>query len=187
MQSSPNQPQGQFPQQQEPSGNNPFGSAEAQAALLNQNLTQAYNAAGGNFYSIAVFSLINSVIGYFDGGLYFPIGLAITQLIDAFSLLFQEEVPGSKTLFFGIGVILDFIVLGIVALFGFFIKRKVKWLIIVGGVLYLLDGLLFLLFQDWIGTAFHAYFIFKIWQSWQLIQKFSPVKIKQQSAIESPL
>ena len=187
MQSSSNQPQGQFPQQQELPDSNPFGSAQAQAILINQNLAQVYNAAGGNFYSIAVFSLINSVIGYFNGGLYFPIGLAITQLVDAFSLLFKEELPESKTIFFGIGVVIDLIIVGIVALFGFFIKRKIKWLIVVGGVLYLLDGLLFLLFQDWIGTAFHAYFIFKIWQNWQMIQKLSPLQKKQESAIEFPL
>lgn len=187
MQSLPNQPQGQFSHQQEPPASNPFGSAEAQTALLTQNLAQAYNAAGGNFYSIAVFSLINSVINYFDGGLYFPIGLAITQLIDAFSLLFQEELPESKTVFFGIGVILDLLIVGFVALFGFFIKKQKKWLIMVGGILYLADGLLFLLFQDWIGVAFHAYFIFKIWQNWQVIQKLYLVKINQQSAIESPL
>lgn len=179
MQSYPNEPQGQI---QAPS--NPFSTAEGQAMLLKQNLMQAYNAVGGNFYSIAVFSIINTVIGFFKGGLYFPVGLGITQIIDAFSTLFQEELPESRTVFFGIGIVLDLIIVGIVAVFGYFIKKQIKWLIVLGGVLYLLDGLLFLIFQDWVGAAFHAYFLFQIWRNWQIIQKLTQ-SITPVSAIET--
>jgi hypothetical protein len=140
-----------------------------QAALRGQYLQQAFNAAGSNFYSIAVLSLINSVINFFEGSIYFPVGLGITQIIDAFAHAFGEDVPEAGRVFFIVGVILDLMIFGVVALFGFFIKRKVAWLISLGAVLYLLDGILLLVFQDWIGAGFHAYFLYRIWVSWKPI------------------
>lgn len=186
MQPEPNQPQDIFSPGREPDPGKPFGSAQAQAGLLNQYLKQAYDAAGSNFYSIAVFSLINTVISLFNGNIYFPIGLGITQIIDAISHALRREIPESNAVFFGVGAALDLAIFGAVAAFGYFIKKRVKWLVPLGGVLYLLDGLLILVFQDWIGAAFHAYFLYRIWQAWQAIQKISKAGVAQ-SAIESPM
>ena len=182
MQNSPNQPQNQFPQTPGQIPKNSFGSAQASTGMLAQQLKQHYDAAGSNFYSIAVFSLINSVINYFQGNIYFPIGLGVTQIIDSLSYAFQQEIPNAKTMFLAFGVILDLVIVGIVALFGFGVKKQIKWLIPVGGILYLLDGVLILFFQDWIGAAFHAYFLFKVWTSWQAIRSL-PKSIVPQSAI----
>jgi len=162
-----------------------FSSVETQALFRKQQQIQAYAVAGSNFYSIAVFSLINSIINFFQGGIYFPIGLAITQIIDSFSYVFQKEIPSASTIFFIVGLVLNLAIFGVVALFGFFIKKQKTWLIPTGGVLYLLDGLLMLVFQDWIGTAFHAYFLFRIWSNWQAIRNLSDVKNTPQSAIGS--
>src|SRR5690242_19987012 len=85
--------------------NNPFDPAKVQAATINIQLMQAYNAAGSNFYSIAVFSLINSVIGYFEGGVSFPIGLGITQIIDAFSSAFRQELTEYQQAILGISLL----------------------------------------------------------------------------------
>jgi hypothetical protein len=184
MQPSSNQPQSQFPQSSNQTPGNPFDSAQAQAGMIDQQLKQAYEAAGSTFYSIALFSLINSVISYFQGGIYFPIGLGITQIIDSFSYAFQQEIPEASTVFSIFGILLNLAILGVVALFGYFIKKQKRWLISIGGILYLLDGLLILLFQDWIGGAFHAYFLFRLWTSWQAINKLSKMDTPQ-SAIGS--
>jgi hypothetical protein len=152
-----------------PSSPNSYDPAQVQAAQL----IQAHNAAGSNFYSIALFSLINSIINFFDGGIYFPIGLAITQIIDGFSFAFRQELPQSGQVILVISLILDILIFAIVAFFGFFIKKQKTWMIVVGAGLYLLDGLLLLLFNDWIGAAFHAYFLFRIWTSWQAIRNLS--------------
>ncbi|MBI5950988.1 MAG: hypothetical protein HY865_04980 [Chloroflexi bacterium] len=169
MQSTPNQPQDQFPQTPMPPQSQPLVPTQAQADMKAHYLKQAFNAAGSNFYSIAVLSLINSVINFFEGSIYFPVGLGITQIIDAFAQAFGEEVPKAGNVFFGIGVALDLMIFGVVALFGFFIKKQISWLIILGAVLYLLDGILLLVFQDWIGAGFHAYFLYRIWVSWRPI------------------
>ena len=184
MQNSPNQPQNQFPQTPNQIPEDPYASAQMQAGLREHQLKQIYNAAGSNFYSIAIFFLINSVINYFQGGIYFPIGLGVTQIIDALSYAFQQEVPNASTIFVVFGVVLNLLIVAIVALFGFMIKKQIKWLIPVGGILYLLDGLLILLFQDWIGAAFHAYFLFRIWTNWQAIRNLSKSSVPQ-SAIGS--
>lgn len=169
MQSSPNPPQSQFPQ----AAQTPFASTEVQAELKKQELIQAYNTVGSSFYSIAVFSLINSLINYFQGGIYFPVGLGITQLIDALASLFQQEAPEAGTIFLAVNVGLNLVILVIVALFGFFIKKQIKWLIPVGVVLYLLDGLLVLMFRDYLGAGFHGYFLYRIWLSWQTIRSLA--------------
>lgn len=160
-------------------------SIEAQALFRKQQYIQAYAAAGSNFYSIAVFSLINSIINFFEGGIYFPIGLAVTQIIDGLSYAFQKEIPSASTIFFIVGLILDLVIFGLVALFGYFIKKQKTWLIPTGGVLYLLDGLLMLAFQDWIGAGFHAYFLFRIWSNWQAIRNLPEITSTPQSAIGS--
>ena len=166
-------------------GNQPtMGSVPLLASLdmKTQYLQQAYNAAGSNFYSIAVLSLINSVIGYFQFSIYFPVGLGITQIIDGFAYGLGQEIPKSSTLFLGIGAVLDLMIFGVVALFGLFIKKQVSWLIVLGAVLYLLDGLLLLLFRDWVGAGFHAYFLYRIWVSWRAVANLSKTN-DSQSAI----
>jgi hypothetical protein len=172
MQSSPNQPENQP------------APAHLQSSLAAHQLTEAFNIAGSNFYTIAVFSLINSIINFFQGGIYFPIGLGITQIIDGFSYGLQQEMPEAGGIFFAIGVALNLLIFVVVAFFGFFIKKRITWFIPVGGVLYLLDGLLLLLFQDWIGVGFHAYFLFRLWTSWQAIRNFSRSMVPE-SAIGS--
>jgi hypothetical protein len=180
MQPTNDQPQNSFPQTPE----NPFTPAQMQAGMIQQQLTLAFSAAGSNFYSIAVFSLINSVINYFEGNVYFPIGLGITQIVDGFSAALQQELPQARMVIFGVNVALNLLIVGLVALTGFIIKKRVKWLIAVGGGLYLLDGLLVLLFQDWIGGAFHAYFLYRVWTNWQFINRASRAAVPQ-SAIET--
>jgi hypothetical protein len=179
---SPSQPKNQFPQTPMPTPENPFASAQAQANLNAHYLKQAYATVGSNFYSIAILSLINSVINYFQGSIYFPVGLGVTQIIDVFAYALRQDVPNASMLFFGIGAALNIMIIGVVALFGFFIKKQNSWLIALGAVLYLLDGLLLLLFQNWVGAGFHAYFLYRIWVSWRPISKLAKME-NAQSAI----
>lgn len=143
-----------------------------QAAMQDSQLTEAYKAAGSNFYNIAGFSLVNSVINLFQGNIYFPIGLGVTQIIDGVALLIGEGAPEAKTIVVVVGLVVNLIIFGIVALFGLFIGKRISWLIPLGGVLYLLDGILLLVFGDWIGGAFHGYFLYRIFTAWQAARSF---------------
>ena len=174
MQSSPN------PEQTPPIPMDPIAAAKMQVGMRDIYLKEAYNAAGSNFYTIAVLSIINSVIALFKGNIYFPIGLGLTQIVDVFAGALSQEI--GSTIFLIIGFVINLFILGIVAIFGFFIKRKVKWLIPFGSVLYLLDGLILLVFQDWFGAGFHAYFLYRIWTSWKAIGSLTAAA--PESAIE---
>lgn len=183
MQLSPNQQGNEMQSAQNQYPEHAYVSPQAQAEMKAQHLALAFNAAGSNFYTIAVFSLINSVINLFQGTIYFPIGLGITQIVDGIVYGIGLEVPEAKTITLTIGIVLNLIILGVVTLFGFLIKKQIKWLIPVGSVLYLLDGLILLLFQDWIGAGFHAYFLYRIWTSWQAIRSITKTA-ESQSVIE---
>jgi hypothetical protein len=183
MQLSPDQQNNEIQPAPEQNPEPRYVSPQAKAEMAAQYLTLAYNAAGGNFYTIAGLSLINTVINLFQGSIYFPIGLGITQIVDALAYGLSLEFAEARMMILGIGVVLDLLILGMVMLFGFFIKKKVTWLIPVGSVLYLLDGVILLLFQDWIGAGFHAYFLYRIWTSWQAIRSLTNVTASE-SVIE---
>jgi hypothetical protein len=132
-------------------------------------LAQAYKNAASNFYSIAGFSLLNSIIAIFQGGLYFVIGLGITQVVDAFVYVFGKNMPEFRVAFLVFGGILDLGICGIVALFGLFSSKTFNWAVVTGMILYAMDALLILFFKDWLGFAFHLYFLWRIWMNWRVI------------------
>ncbi|MDB6067755.1 MAG: hypothetical protein JWR26_3963 [Pedosphaera sp.] len=107
------------------------------------------------FYWIAAFSLVNTFIAMSSPGTVFIVGLGITQVIDG---LASGHDSGGKM----IGLVLNIIVAGIFAMFGFFASKRHSWSFIVGMVLYALDALIFLLAGDWLGLAFHAFALFCI-------------------------
>lgn len=109
------------------------------------------------FYWIAGLSLVNSAVMIFGGNFHFVIGLGITSVVDA-----MAKQVGSA------GVVLDLIinciVAGVFALFGYFACKAQKWAFIVGMSLYLLDGLLLLTVRDFLSVAFHAYALYCIYR-----------------------
>jgi hypothetical protein len=66
------------------------------------------------------------------------------------------------------GVVLDLIINGFVAgvllLFWNFARKGEKWAFIVGMALYAVDGLILLSLKDVLGTAFHAYALYRMYR-----------------------
>ena len=58
---------------------------------------------------------MNSLIAAFQGGVAFVVGLGITQLVDAFAVIFAEQAPDGALIFKGIGLVLSIILSGIFA------------------------------------------------------------------------
>ena len=109
------------------------------------------------FYWIAGLSLVNSIAAVSGSDWRFILGLGITQLFDA--------IGGG---FGGAGkivvLVLDLIAAGVFILFGVFAHKRHTWAFVTGMVLFALDGLIFLLAQDWLGVGFHVlalYFLFR--------------------------
>lgn len=112
------------------------------------------------FYWIAGLSIINSIIALTGSGVGFILGLGITQFIDAFA----QSLEGSGKM---VAIFLDVVAAGIFVLFGVFANKRHTWAFIVGMLLYALDGLLFLLVQDWLGLGFHAFALFCLFRGFQ--------------------
>lgn len=113
------------------------------------------------FYWVAGLSLVNTVLALTGVGIRFIFGLGVTQIFDAFGAGFA----GAGTL---VALVLDLLAAGVLVLFGVFANKGQTWAFIVGMALLALDGLLLLLVRDWLGVAFHAYVLFRLFQGFQI-------------------
>jgi hypothetical protein len=114
------------------------------------------------FFFIAGLSVINSLVLLFGGTFNFVVGLGITQLVSA---LAHELGSIGKTVAF----ILTLFVAAFFVLFGMQAKKGQKWAFLVGMILYAVDGLLFLLVQDWLSIAFHLFALYGIFKGLQAL------------------
>jgi hypothetical protein len=142
--------QGSEPVRQGPAS--AVGPAEI-AKLQNQR-----NGGAGWFSAIAVFSIINLLVLAFGGGISFLIGLGITQLIDLLCLFIAQQMdPDAGTVFRVLGGAVTVGIAGLFLLAGMLAKRGHLWAFMAGMVLYALDGLIFLWFQEWLSLGFHVF------------------------------
>ncbi len=141
---------------------------ERRTALM--NLTRAMKGGASNFYWIAALSVINSLVNIFGGGVFFVMGLGATLFIDVVAGGIAQEMGGSPVIrIMGFLFSLAFDV--IFALFGYFAGKGHRWAFITGMVLYSLDALLMLIFQDWLAFGFHLFFLYGIWQGFAALGK----------------
>ena len=125
------------------------------------------------FFWIAGLSIINSIIIMNDGNWAFLAGLAITELISGLALGLSAELGGSVTI---IAFVLDVLVAGFFVLFGWFAQKGASWAFIIGLTFYVLDGLIFVVFQEWLSVAFHAFVVYCLIrglmanQNWKALQ-----------------
>jgi hypothetical protein len=120
----------------------PSMTAEERAALEGQR-----RRGGQWFYWVAGLSLINSVLALTGQKWHFILGLGVTQLFQELG----QQSGGALAGAVGLAVIGFFAVLGHRAIDG------ARWAFVVGMVLFALDGVIFLLVQDWLGVGFHAF------------------------------
>lgn len=150
----------------------PYSPLELQIAVL---LQQGRNGAKW-FYWIAGFSIVNTLIMLVSGGLYFVVGLAVTCLADEIARTNAQQFPKAalilKVVAFGFsaGMSLLFCVFGWLAL------KRYQPLFFLGMVLYLLDGLLFLLIGEIMAAAFHAYALYCMWSGFRAYRQLAALE-----------
>lgn len=127
-------------------------------------LTQRFKSGANWFYWIAGLTIITSLIAFFGGGIRFLISLGLTQIIDGFAEGLATELGSAVQV---IGLILDLIVTAVFVLFGYLAGKKMLAMYMVGMVVFLLDGLLALAFQDWISVIAHAVVLFWLFRGYQ--------------------
>jgi MFS family permease len=149
-----------------PSPNDPQAAYRMQlaAALL------GIKRSAGWFDWIAALSLVNSVISLFNGNWHFVMGLGVTEVIDYLA----QRSGNSRGQLIGFAVTL--LVAGFFWLMGRFAKQGQRWALILGMVLYTLDGGLLLLGQDWFSVAFHGYALFMLSRAFAAIKQYEIAK-----------
>ncbi|HYE11767.1 MAG TPA: hypothetical protein VEF53_16500 [Patescibacteria group bacterium] len=112
------------------------------------------------FYWIAGLSLINTIVVLTGGSLNFIFGLGATQIIDSFAYYFAPEYGSFITY---IAVALDVFIACVFILIGKFAGKRKKWAFITGMILYVLDGLVFLIWADYLSLGFHGFALYSIY------------------------
>ena len=103
------------------------------------------------FWWIAGLSLVNTALFFSGSDTNFVVGLGITTITNS---LFAKNLP--------LAVVVAAIAVGFYFFIGLQAQRERLWAFYAGLVIYVLDALIFLQFQDWMPIAFHGLAIFYI-------------------------
>ena len=128
------------------------------AATVEQKLRaeQIVKNGAGWFLAIAGLSIVNSILTMSGANFHFIFGLGITEIVDAIGR--QSGTTGSA-----LSLVVNLFIAGLFLLFWNFARRGEKWAFLVGMALYAVDGLILVPFKDFLGVAFHAYALFRIY------------------------
>lgn len=153
----------------DPSQQLALGLAEQLAALQR----------GANwFYWIAGLSLVNSGIAVAGGAGGFIVGLGVTQIVDGIAGAVAQDLDGNGAMVVkGVAFVIDLLIAGVLVLFGWFANKGHSWAFLVGLILYGMDGLLFLLFQDWLAVGFHVFAGFGILSGYLALRKLRAFEV----------
>jgi len=132
--------------------------------LLEQKLRAqaAVKAAAGWFLWVAALSMVNSFLSMSGSGFRFIFGLGTAQIID--TLAHQAGTGGMA-----LDLIINGFVAGVLLLFWNFARKGEKWAFLVGMAVYAGDGLILLTFKDFLGVAFHAYALYRMYRGLAVI------------------
>ncbi len=132
-------------------------------------LEKQLKGGGSWFYWIAGLSLVNSVIALSGSGTRFILGLGITQIFDE---LAKGMGSGAGL---AVAAVLDLLASAVFVFFGVFANKRHTWSFIVGMALYALDGLIYLIAQDWLGVGFHAFVLFCLFRGFKACRALNAV------------
>lgn len=141
---------------------------------------QAQGQNGANwFYWVAVLSLVNSVIAVVGGGIAFVIGMGVTGIADGFAqqaaIEWPEKALIAKVIAFGFSLVASAVVAG----FGWLANKRIIPIFALGMFLYLLDGMIYVLTQQWMCVGFHALALFNMFQGLMAYRKLSTILSSQ--------
>ncbi len=156
----------------------PYAADAAQLANVQKKLALDSRLRSGInwFFWIAGLSLVNSAAYLFGTSWTFVIGLGVTQLVDGIVTGVIKELGDSWSVLRVVGVGTDLLIAGMFVLIGYFGRKRMRWPVIVGMVLYVLDGILVLLFGDFIGALFHGLALWGIWTGLRAMQQLEALQ-----------
>jgi hypothetical protein len=148
---------------------------ESQAVMeQKQKLQSRMRSGAGWLMAVAIFSVVNSALGFFDAQLHFIVGLGVTQIADGIGKV--GGTAGSIA-----GFIVSLIAAGVFALFWKFARAGQKWAFLTGMILYALDGLIFLGFGLWLDFGFHIFALYCMYKGLAALNAID--QLNQQPAV----
>ena len=148
---------------------------EQAAAMEMARQTAVFKGGANWFYWIAGLSVVNSVISLLQGGVGFIFGLGVTQVVDAIGAAIVEEQGDGAGLIRIIVLGASVFVAGFFVLFGWLANQGMGWAFLLGMVLYALDGLLFLLVQDWLSLGFHVFALYAMFKGYTALRQLKTI------------
>ena len=137
------------------------------------------------FFWIAGLSMLNSIVFRMEGSITFLGSLGVTQIIDIMSRIYVEEgILENANMVSGFSMLVILFFSGLYVIFGLLTRKKIKWAFFVGTILYVIDGLILVLIQDYINAAFHGYILFSLIRGWKAIHDLN--KVKELSDFDPP-
>ena len=154
---------------------------EQQRAQEIEKLRTAFLSGANWFFWIAGLSLVNSVILLFSGEWSFVIGLGATQVVDGIASVVVEEAEADMVMIVRIvALCLDVFIALVFVLFGWLARKRMALAFIVGMLVYFVDGLIFLLVQDWMSIGFHGFALFWIFGGLSAMKKLAKMEAQQE-------
>ena len=148
----------------------PIKKKELESIPSIQEVDNTMKLNNGSQWFLWIFGLsaINTLILFFGGQVSFIFGLGITQLFEGIFIgIFGE--------FNLIGVIISLFISGIFVAIWHFSKKLSKTAFIIGMIIYGIDALILLAFQDWLSFGVHLYALFMIFKGYQSIDELKKV------------
>ena len=149
-----------------------------------KNLVDTFNNGVSWFFFVAGLSVVNSLLVLFGADWSFIFGLGITQIFDGIAVAIAGEMGAGAGIWIvrGIVFVFNLAIAGFFVLFGWLSKKGYGAAFLIGIVLYVLDGLLFLVFRDWMGLAFHALAVFPMVRGYLALRKPAPCSYKARNS-----
>jgi hypothetical protein len=133
-------------------------ASAAQWAAIGANIARSANW----FYWIAGLSLVNLLVGVSGGQWKFAIGLGISELLSG--IADEVKTGGGSTAVIVVLYAASLCVTAFFATCGWFARRPSAVAFIVGMVAFGLDTIVFVMFSDWMGVAFHGLALYYLWR-----------------------
>lgn len=133
----------------------PSGTSQSVVDEQKSRVLQALKGSASWFLMIAGLSMVNSILAMSGASIRFIFGLGVAQIVD--SLAHQAGSTG-----YVLDLIINGIIAGVFVLFWNFARQGQRWAWYLGMGVYVVDGLLLLLFKDYLAIAFHAYALYRM-------------------------
>jgi hypothetical protein len=165
---------------------NPNPMQPNQDIIVAAQLTKRVKSGAAMFYYVAGLSVVNTLMAVFNAGRYFVVGLAISLFVDGIFIGIAEALPESQTMLKVIDILASILIAGVYVFFGYMASRGKRWAFIVGMVLYALDALLMLAFQEWLGLLFHLFFLWGMFSGFRALNQLQKYTVHKTQTSDFP-